>query len=147
FKWPLITLGVVVLVVLMLAAAAYGYDRSESGTIAKGVSIGSVNVGGLSAAHARAKLHRIFRPLSRPITLHYKGQRFLLTPQRARLHVNIDTLVDRALRASRSGWFGSRAWREISGGRVDLRLKPSYVYSRSAVNALIARIQTKLAAK
>jgi lipoprotein-anchoring transpeptidase ErfK/SrfK len=143
-KWPLIAVGGVVLAVLALAAAAYGYDRSQSDTIAKGVRIGSVNVGGMDVAAARAKLHRIFRPLQRPIVLHYRGDRFVLTPRAAGLRVNIDQLVNQAVDKSRRGWFVSRAWRELSGGKVKLRLRPSYRYWRGPVNSLIRRIQRRV---
>jgi lipoprotein-anchoring transpeptidase ErfK/SrfK len=143
-KWPLIAAGGVVLAVLALAAAAYGYASSESGTIAHGVRIGSVNVGGLNAAAARAKLHRIFRSLERPIVLRYRGDRFVLTPRQAGLRVNTDALVNQALRQSRSGWFVSRAWRELSGGKVKLRLQPQYTYWRGPINSLIRRVQRRV---
>jgi len=143
-KWPLVAVGGVVLAVLALAAAAYGYARSESGTIAQGVRIGSVDVGGLDDAAARAKLHRIFRPLQRPIVLHYRGDRFVLEPRQAGLRVNTDALVDQALRQSRRGWFVSRAWRDLSGGKVQLRLDPRYSYRRGPINSLIRRVQTRV---
>lgn len=143
-KWPLVAVGGVVLVVLALAAAAYGYDQSQDGTIAQGVRIGSVNVGGLDAAAARVRLRRIFRPLQRPIVLRYRGDRFVLTPRAAGLHVNIDQLVDQAVGRSRKGWFVPRAWRELSGGTVRLRLEPRYSYWRGPVNSLIRRVQRRV---
>jgi lipoprotein-anchoring transpeptidase ErfK/SrfK len=137
--------GVAVLIVLGATAAAYGYDRSQSDVIAKGVRIGSVNVGGLDASAARAKLQRIFRPLQRTIVLRYRGRRFTLNPRSAHLRVNTGALIGRALHQSRRGWFVPRAWREISGGKVKLRLRPRYTYERSAVKVLVGQVEAKIA--
>ena len=77
--------AIVVLVVLVVASAgtgaAYAYDRSHHDVIAHGVHVGTIDLGGLSAQAARAKLERRLAPLRRPLVLRYGRFRIVLTPQ------------------------------------------------------------------
>jgi lipoprotein-anchoring transpeptidase ErfK/SrfK len=129
---------------LVLAAAAYGYDRSQSDVIAKGVHIGSVDVGGLDAHAARAKLKAAFRPLRRPLVLRHGEGRIVLTPRQTRVSVNLDALVHQATARSRRGWFGPRAWRELTGGTVTARLQPRIRYSWWTVRHTVRQLQDRL---
>jgi len=76
-----------------VAAAAYGYDRSQQDVIAKGVHVGGIPIGGLSADAAKARLHAKFKVLKRPIVLWYRGGHFLLSAKQAQLRVDVDALV------------------------------------------------------
>lgn len=140
-RWWFVALGSVFALVLAAAASAYGYDRAQSDMIAKGVRIGSVNVGGMSSAEARAHLNKLFHPLRQSLVLRYPGGRVVLPPAETNVRVNTDELVDEALRASRHGWFGPRAWRELTGGKVEARLEPKYSYSHAAVNDALDEIE------
>ena len=108
-KWLLIVAIVVLVALSGVAAAAYGYDRSQSDVVAKGVHVGGIPIGGLTADQARARLSAKFRTLSRPIILTYKGGRLVLTAKQAQVRVDVDALVDQALAQSHKGWFVSRA--------------------------------------
>jgi lipoprotein-anchoring transpeptidase ErfK/SrfK len=143
-KWLLIAAIAVLVVLGGLAAAAYGYDRSQSDMIAKGVHVGGIPVGGMSADEARAKLNAKFKVLSRPIILTYKGGRLVLTAKQAQLRVDVNALVDQALAESHHGWFLSRAWRELTGGRVEAGLRPHVTYSKAAINQTLIRIQNRV---
>ena len=70
-KWVLIAAIAVLVALGGVAAAAYGYDRSQSDIVAKGVHVGGIPIGGMSAAQARAKLNAKFKVLTRPIILTY----------------------------------------------------------------------------
>jgi lipoprotein-anchoring transpeptidase ErfK/SrfK len=143
-KWLLIVAVVVLVACGGVVAAAYGYDRSQSDMIAKGVHIGGIPIGGLSADEARAKLNAKFKVLKRPIVLWYHGGRFLLSAKRAQLRVDVNALVDQALAKSHHGSFLTRAWRELTGGRVPAGLLPHVQYSKAAVAQTIVRLQNRL---
>ena len=61
---------VVVGALLALAGAAWGFDRTKRDTIAEGVSVAGVDVGGLERAAAQRKLERdLLAPLQEPIVV------------------------------------------------------------------------------
>ncbi len=143
-KWLLIAAIVVLVALGGVAAAAYGYDRSQSDVVAKGVHVGGIPIGGLTADQARARLNAKFKTLSRPIILTYKGGRLVLTAKQAQVRVDVDALVDQALAQSHKGWFVSRAWRELTGGRVEAGLRPHVTYSKAAMNQTLVRIENRV---
>jgi lipoprotein-anchoring transpeptidase ErfK/SrfK len=143
-KWLLIVLAVLIALGGGVVAAAYGYDRSQSDMIAKGVHVGGIPIGGMSAGEARATLNRKFKVLRRPIVLRYRGGHLLLSAPQAQVRVDVDALVDQAVTASKHGWFVTRAWRQLTGGRVPTALRPHVRYSRAAVDQTIVRIENRL---
>jgi lipoprotein-anchoring transpeptidase ErfK/SrfK len=143
-KWLLIAAIAVLVVLGGVAAAAYGYDRSQSDMIAKGIHVGGIPIGGMSADQARAKLNAKFKVLQRPIILTYHGGHLRLSAKQAQVRVDVDALVDQALDESHHGWFVSRAWRELTGGKVKAGLRPHVRYSRAAVNQTVVRIENRV---
>ena len=78
-----------VLVLLLVAAGGvYAYDSGREHQIAKGISVGGVDVGGLKEAAARARLRSaVLEPLNQPVVARYHGKRYTLTPEQARVLV------------------------------------------------------------
>src|SRR3954451_9802877 len=112
----IIIAGAVVVLLLGATAAVSAYDNGRRGEIAEGVKVNGVDVGGLGAAAARAKLRdAVLRPLARPVSVRYHGERFTLTPRQAAVGVDIDGSVQAALDRSREGTMFSRAWRDARG--------------------------------
>jgi hypothetical protein len=140
-KWLLVAAVVVLVAVGGVAAAAYGYDRSQSDVIAKGIRVGAIGIGGLTADEARAKLRRAYSVLEHPLVLRYRGERYVLNGREARVRVDVDALVDKALDRSHRSWFVARAWRELTGGRVEARLRPGIHYSLAAVHDVVDRVR------
>ena len=65
--------------VLGLCALAYAYDRSQDETIADGVTIGGVDVGGLNARQAEQRVrHRLLAPLQHSLKVSYDGNSWKL---------------------------------------------------------------------
>lgn len=134
-----------VVVLLVAAGAAYAYDRSRQDTIADGVEIGGVDVGGLDAAQARAKLEAQLRDaLRRPVVVTYESRRFALAPRQARVAVDLDAMVGRALERSRSGSIFARVARGITGADLDERLRVQVTYARPAVDRFVAEVADRL---
>ncbi len=69
-RWPLVV-GVLGSAIVLLAVAMFIYDHARRDTIAKGVTIAGIPVGGLSKADARAKIQRdLISELNRPVRIH-----------------------------------------------------------------------------
>jgi lipoprotein-anchoring transpeptidase ErfK/SrfK len=137
--------AVTVTVLLVGAGSLYAYDKQVRTRIADGVTINGIDVGGLTPAQARAKLQRtLLDPLSRPVSVRYKGRRFTLTTEQASVAVDLDGSVDRAMEASTTGNVFTRTWREVRGTELDARVEAKINYSEDAVRRVVARVERKL---
>src|SRR5918997_1020840 len=133
--------AVVGLLVLVGAGAVYAYDRVQAQKLGKDVRVGNVDVSGLTAEEARAKLRRaVLEPLSRPVVVRALGKRYRLSPERARLGVDIDGSVRTAMERSREGGVLARTWRGLRGAPVDADVELDISYSRAAIKRLVRRV-------
>jgi lipoprotein-anchoring transpeptidase ErfK/SrfK len=135
-----------VLVALLTAAGAvYAYDAGRDDLIAKGVSIGGVDVGGLRAHQARERLQeRILLPLNQPVVARYKGRSYTLTAEQARLGVDLEGSVHAALGRSRSGDLFTRAFRGITGAQVRADVPIRITHDENVVRELVDRVSGEL---
>src|SRR5215213_2049972 len=128
-------------VLLVVAVGAWTYDHGKRDTIAEGVRVGGVDVGGMSADEARATLReQLLQRLQRPIVATHEGRRVVLSARRAGVAVNVEQAVDDAVTRSRNGFFVSRVAREVTGGSVSADIQPRVVYSRIAVAHFVAQV-------
>ncbi|MFN8161395.1 MAG: L,D-transpeptidase/peptidoglycan binding protein [Solirubrobacterales bacterium] len=129
------------LVLLGGTVGAYAYDNSQKDKIAGGVTVDGVDIGGLSAADAKALLrNRLIGPLRGPVRVRYAGRTWSLPGARLRVRANIDAIVDQALAASRDGGLPGRLVRYVTGGSVDERIRPEITYSQRAINRFVRRV-------
>jgi len=127
------------------AGGVYAYDSAHEDTIAEGVTVAGVSVGGLDRAAARQRLQeRVVDPLQADVIVKARGREFTLTAERAEVRVDVDTLVDQAIARSRDGNVVSRTVRGLTGGDVDADLEPDISYSDDAVNALVKRVRDRV---
>lgn len=138
--WPIVAAAIAVLV-LALAGATYLYDRSQRDTIAAGVRIDGVPVGGLSETAALRKVQRaVIAPLDRPVLVTSGAGTWTLSPRQARLTVNARNMVAQAVQASREGSIVTRTFRSLFGGSVHRDVPLVVSYSHQAVRELTARV-------
>lgn len=136
------TLIVIAALVLMGGAGLFVWDASRGDVIASGVRVGPIDVGGLTRNEARARLQaRLLTPLNAPLVVGAGDQLFSLTAREARIHANLDAMVDEAIERSRSGGILARTWRAISGQHVYARVAPDIRYSPAAVRRLVDRVR------
>ena len=138
---------VAILVALLVvgSVAAYAYDSTRSDQITEGVTVGGVDVGGLSGDEARAKLQaQVATRVERPIAVAFGKARFNLSAQDAQVKADVGGMVDDALAASREGNIVSRVTRDLTGGEEDVEISPRASYSRSAANQLVKRVAGNL---
>ena len=138
-------LALTVTVLLVGAGSLYAYDRQVTKKIADGVTVNGIDVSGLTPAQARSKLEAsLLEPLSQPVSVRYKGRRFTLTPEKARVAVDIDGSVDRAMAVSTDGNLFTRTWREVRGRELDARVDAKIDYSEDAVRSIVRRVERRL---
>jgi lipoprotein-anchoring transpeptidase ErfK/SrfK len=134
-----IVTGVVVLV--LGAVAAYAYDSSQDGNIAEGVTIGGVEVGGMTEAEAKRAVRRqLLAPLRHSLRVGYDGQSWVLAGETLKLHADVDHAVEEAIAESRDGGLPARLVRYATGGNLDEQLPADLTYSRPAVNRFVREV-------
>jgi lipoprotein-anchoring transpeptidase ErfK/SrfK len=140
-------IAVALAVVLLFAGAGavLAYDSSQSKTIADGIKVGGIDIGGMSAAKARARLRAAYgQRLARPVVVHYRGERFVLRPKVVHARVDFDQGVQDALERSRSGSLFTRVYRGLTGGSIHATFDPEVLFSRAAVGRFSAKISHRL---
>jgi lipoprotein-anchoring transpeptidase ErfK/SrfK len=140
-KRAVVIAAVVGFLVLVGAGGVYAYDRAHAEQIGEGVTVGGVDVGGLTEEQARARLRaEVLEPLQRPVVVRALGKRYRLTPERAKVAVDIDGSVRAALERTREGSVLTRTWRGIRGEPVDVDLDLDISYSKAALDQLVKRV-------
>jgi lipoprotein-anchoring transpeptidase ErfK/SrfK len=135
----------VVLVAALVVGGAYLYDRSQDGQIANGVTIDGVDVGGMTAEDAEAKLRRgLLRPLDRPLRAKFGEQTWKLSPTALKVRADIHGAVEEAVTASREGDFFTRFGRYVGGDEIELALSADLAYSHSAINKFVRKVADEL---
>jgi lipoprotein-anchoring transpeptidase ErfK/SrfK len=141
---------IVLLLVLVLfaggvAAAAWRYDESHRDRLAKGLVVAGVDVGGMQVADARAALEsRISSRLEQPIAVRYRHGQFVFSPSEADVATNVDRLLATALAESRDGNFLTRAFRDVTGGRLSRDLSLDVTYSSRALDRFLRLVQRQV---
>jgi lipoprotein-anchoring transpeptidase ErfK/SrfK len=130
-----------VLVLLVLAVAAYAYDRSQDGKIADGVTIGGVDVGGMSEAEAKSAVRQeLLAPLRHSLRVGYAGHRWNLEGKRLKVHADLDGAVEEAVALSHDAFLPGRVVRYVTGGSVDENVPAGVTYSQRAVNRFVRQV-------
>ena len=127
--------------VLGLCAIAYAYDNSQGDKIADGVTVGGVDVGGLTASEAEKRVsHQLLSPLQHSLKVGYEGDSWKLYGRQLKVHADLEAAVQDALDASREGGLPGRVVRYITGGEVDKHISADVTYSKPAVNHFVREV-------
>src|SRR4051794_29713239 len=145
---PMLIIASVLVVVLVCAGSVFAYDTSRSDAIANGVTVGQVDVGGLSADAARTKLRTsMLERLRRPLVVVAGETRFPLSAREARIEADVDAMVKAAVKRGRDGSILERTWRGLTGGAVKSTVVPQVAYSQPAVQRLVDKVRVTMARK
>ncbi|MBS1889066.1 MAG: L,D-transpeptidase/peptidoglycan binding protein [Actinobacteria bacterium] len=129
------------LALVLVAAGAYLYDRSQEGKIAAGVTIEGIEVGGMDAAEAEAKVRReLLRPLDRPLRAVYGERTWSLPAAALKVRADVAGAVAEAVRVSREGDLPTRLGRYLGGDTLEVEISAHVGYSHSAVNEFVRRV-------
>jgi lipoprotein-anchoring transpeptidase ErfK/SrfK len=143
-RWLIGGLLLLAAVAVAFIGTAFAYARSEKGTISPGIHAGAIELGGLSADAARARIEHTFRPMMRPLILRASGGNLVLTPRTLKLRVGTEAVVERAVALSNRGSFVTRAWRGWTGGHVQANLEVRLHYSHAAVAHAVHQLQQRI---
>jgi lipoprotein-anchoring transpeptidase ErfK/SrfK len=125
-----------------LAAGMYAYDDARADKIGKGVRVGGISLQGLTRAEARAKLERlILDPLERPIVVHHDTSTWRLGAREAKISVDLDAMVAKAMDVSREGDIFSRTVRNLTGKSLNAQMQPTVRYSDKAIVRMLDKIR------
>ena len=137
-----VTLLAVVIVLFVGIAGAFALDASRADVIANGVTIGPVDVGGLSREEARARLQqRLIEPLQTPLVIIARNETYPLSAREAHIETDLDAMLEEAIERSRSGGVLARTWRAVTGEEVRAQVAPEVRYSRKAVQRIVDRVR------
>jgi len=123
-RWPLIVglvAGVLVLALGGVAYATFRYEQANADRLLRGITVGGVDVSGMTRAEALAAVRERARAdLDREIVVVAEGERFTTTARELGRRAWVGRAVDEAVEASaRVGWV-ERAWRRLRDEPLDL---------------------------
>jgi lipoprotein-anchoring transpeptidase ErfK/SrfK len=135
--------------VVVLAAAAVAalnvYDHKQRDRIAPGISIGSVQVGELTAAQARAKVEASLRdPLDRDVVIKAGDHRYTLAADKLHRRVDVAALVEQAVDMSHKGGIVTRSLHSLQHTPVHANLPVTVAFSKTAVKKVAAHVGAAL---
>jgi hypothetical protein len=140
-KTILIIATAAVFVAALVVAGAYLYDRSQDGKIAEGVTIDGIDVGGMDAEEAEAKVRReLLRPLDKPLRATYRERRWALPAARLKVRADVEGAVAQAVAVSREGDLPTRIGRYLGGDELEVQIAVDVDYSRRAINQFVRHI-------
>jgi len=140
-------IALVALAALLLlgVAAGYAYDSSEKDKIADGVTVGGVDVGGMTEAEAKQAVSRqLLGPLKHSLRVGYDGESWTLPGERLRVHADLDAAIEEAVAESQDGGFPGRLVRYVTGGDVDKQISADVTYSRPAINRFVRHVANQV---
>jgi lipoprotein-anchoring transpeptidase ErfK/SrfK len=131
----------IVVLVLGVVGAAYAYDSSHKDEIAEGITIGGVDVGGLSEEQAEARLERkLLKPLRESLKVRFDGETWKLKGEKLKIHADLGPSVEEAVERSQDGGFPGRLVRYVSGEEVEDSIEPHLAYSEKAINRFVNHV-------
>jgi lipoprotein-anchoring transpeptidase ErfK/SrfK len=141
-----IAVGIVLLALGGVAFAAYHYDQASADRILPGVTVASVDVGGMTRAEANSAVgDEISQQLATPITLSARGRSWTVTPAELGQTADVDAAVDDALQRSASVGFLSRVWHRMRHEPVDIAVGLEFSTTGTAVSDLVSSISEEVA--
>ena len=140
-SWVAIPLVVVLLLAGGAAVLKATVDRQWSRTLPAGTVIENVQVGGLTADVAVARLReRLEQPLRRPMKVTVDTFEAETSPWDLGLRVDVEAVVDQAMERSRGGNLISRTWsRLVTSGPTYIPATPKW--EGGEIDGLLAKAE------
>lgn len=128
-------------VAVVLVLGAFAFDASQSNKVAKGVTVGGIDVSGLSREQAESKLSsEIEDVVQQPIVVISRGERRTLKPEKSKVGVDVPALVDQAIEQSNSGFFLANAGKSLAGSDRGIAIPVEITYSKPAVRKFVRSV-------
>jgi lipoprotein-anchoring transpeptidase ErfK/SrfK len=145
-KIALVTLSVLAVVGGGTAYAAYRYDASTADRILPGVSIGGIDVGGMTRDEAARLVEaQADVRLSDDLTVRAAGAVWTVTAAALGVRADVDGAIDRALAVADDMSLFSRLYHRIADRPVDVGFRIRYVQDEEAVDAFVQQAYREVA--
>lgn len=119
-----------------------GLNAASAGRIAQDVTVGGVNVGGLTPEAARSRIDAIYTSsLNEPVVMRRRGVEYKLSAKEAKVNVDVDKAIAEAVEHSESKDIFTRAWETASGSSDSPKLDAPVSIDRDAVLRYVDRIR------
>src|SRR4051794_39151934 len=113
-----------VAIIALASVLGFGlYAYGHQGRIYQGVSVGGVDLSGMTRTEAVAALQSGYTTyMNTPLTLSYKGEMYAISPNQLDLKLDAEQSVDAAMQYGRGGsiWHRSQQWARGLFGGTDL---------------------------
>jgi len=113
-----------VAIIVLASVLGFGlYAYGHQGRIYQGVSVGGVDLSGMTRTEAVAALQNGYTTyMNTPVTLSYKGENYAISPNQLGLRLDAEQSVDAAMQYGRSGsiWHRSQDWAKGLFGGTNL---------------------------
>jgi lipoprotein-anchoring transpeptidase ErfK/SrfK len=130
---------------LLCASGVYALDTSRQDQIAEGVTIGGIDVGGMSREDAQRLLrHDLVEPLREPVVVAFEGKRYTLPAKRLGIRADVAGMVEDAIDVGRDGGLPSRVFRYVTGGEVDQDVEAEVTHSAKAVERFVRAVADRI---
>lgn len=127
--------------VLFLVLGAFAFTKTQEDKIAQGVSIGGIDVSGLSRDEANEKLDtEIQDVVQTPLVVTYHGKRRTLKPEKSEVGVDVEGMVDEAVTKSNQGFFLTNAAKSVAGSDRNIAIPTEISYSKPAVKRFVRSV-------
>ena len=134
-------LAVAGLAVTAGAAFVYLWDDAHTTTIAEGVTVAGIDVGGLEARAAERRVEsELGARFQRPLELVTQGHTFTVRPAAAGLQVDVARMIADAVAASRRGTLWHRALRDLRGRRLDVAIPLRAALSQAHIESVVDHV-------
>ena len=130
-------------IVLLLAGAvgAYAWDESRSDEIAEGITVGGVDVGGMTSEEAaKAVSNVLVKPLDEDVVVNHGGTKYVLSAEKLAVRADVASSVESAIDASQEGGLPTRLWRYATGGEVDEAIEPKVDFAEGEIAKFVETI-------
>lgn len=123
--------GGLVAAIVLVVVAILVVDRTREERIADGVSVGALDVGGLTREEAVSRVRAELAPdVAQDVSVVHGSRRFRITKERAQARLDVEGSVDEALRRGREG--GNALTRVLGMHDADVSVDPRVSVARVA---------------
>ena len=140
-----IVFGGLITGIILFTAAVFFYGNSFSGRIYRGVSIGTVEVGGLTPSEAAEKLEReISYPIDSSFVFTYEGRQWQATPQQLGFHPQTSEMTSAAYRIGRTGGLMDQITNRLSALLHGVRIPTVFLFDERVAFNFITKMAEEI---
>ena len=140
-----IVLGGLALGFVLFVSAILIYAGSYSGKIFRGVSVGTVDVGGMTAEEAAAAINeRIRYPFDGNFGFKYEDRSWSASPEELGFHAQTDEMVNAAMSVGRTGFLGNQITERIAALLRGRSIDPVYLFDERVAFNFITKIAEEI---